>query len=107
MNFCAAPQLILPRVQDNVIEMPRGGAQQACTDEDFLTLLDLANSDTVPEWYTPSEYYSVGVVPCAPPIDSMDALSNPQIVAGLDNSTSNHNVVSHIWDFGTFGNSCT
>jgi hypothetical protein len=97
-----APQLILPSVEDNVIEMPRGGAQQACTDEDFLTLLDLANSDTVTEWYTPSEYYAV---PCAPPIANMDALSNPQIDAELDNTIGNHNVVNHIWDFGTFGSS--
>jgi len=101
--FLAAPQLILPSAEDNVIEMPRGGTQQACTDEDFLTLLDLANSDSVTEWYTPSEYYAV---PCASPLANMDAVSNPQIVTELDNTIGNHNVVNHIWDFGTFGSSC-
>lgn len=101
MNF-AAPQLVVTRIEDDGREISRVGTQQACTDEDFLTLLDLPNPDTVPEWYTP-EYYSVGGIPCAPLVDGMDAVPNHQITTELDNQTSIPSIPNHVWELG----SCT
>lgn len=99
----AAQQLAVSRIEDDGREISRVGTQQACTDEDFLTLLDLPNSDTLPEWYTPSEYYSVEGIPCAPLVDGMDAVPNHQMAAELDNQTSIPSIPNHVWELG----SCT
>jgi len=102
--FFAAQQLVVTRIEDGGREISRVGTQQACSDEDFLTLLDLPNADTVPEWYSPSEYYSVGSIPCAPLTDGMDAVPNHQMNTELDNHTSIPSVVpNHVWELG----SCT
>lgn len=83
----------------------RGGIQQACTDEDFLTLLDLANSDPVSEWYSPAECFSAGglpcaPVPCAPHVDNLVPIPNFQINGGLNSQSSNQSIPNYVWEFG-------
>jgi hypothetical protein len=104
LSLPPAQQLVVTRFEDDGRELSRAGTQQACTDEDFLTLLDLPNSDTVPEWYTPSEYFSVGSIHCAPLADGMDAVPNHLMDTELDNQTSTPSVVpNHVWEL----DSCT
>lgn len=95
----------MTRIEDDGRETSRVGTQQACTDEDFLTLLDLPNSDTVPEWYNPSEYYVVGGgITCAP-LGMEATIPNQQVqvemaTTELDNQTGGiPNVVPnhHVW----------
>lgn len=102
MDFAAQP-LVTTKIEDDGREISRVGLQQACTDEDFLTLLDLPNSDTVPEWYNPSEYCSVGGIPCAPLVDGMDTVPNLGMVRELGNQTCIPSFLNHVWELG----SCT
>lgn len=95
----AALQLVVPRVEEKTAELPSG---LGCTDEDFLTLLDFASADTVPEWYTPPEYYSVNGVPCTSLVDSMHGAGLSQEAgAGLDNQGTGHCVSNHVWELGS------